>query len=97
LRVQDKTDLVGEIACGSGIFGSIRSPNELAGIAEELGDTIILDETLGIGDAAAMVWDLRSVSGSSIRTLTLPTEPATLTDGSFAVRATTSFAALISR
>lgn len=61
-----------------------------------LGDTIILDETLGIGNAVAMVWDLRSVSGSSTRTLTIPTESMTLEDGTFAVRATTSFVDLIS-
>jgi len=73
----------------------IRSPTELAGVAEQLGDTIILDETLGIGDAVTMVWALRSVSGSSIRTLTIPTESTTL-EGTFAVRATTSFVDLIS-
>jgi len=74
----------------------IRSPTELAGLAEQLGDTIVLDETLGIGDAVAMVWDLRSVSGSAIRTVTIPTVPATLDDGSFAVRATASFAETVS-
>lgn len=74
----------------------IRSPTELAGLAEELGDAIVLDETLGLGDAVAMVWDLRSLAGGSIRTLTVPTEPAILDDGSFALRATMSFAELIS-
>jgi len=78
----------------------IRSPTELVGLAEELGDTIVLDETLGLGDAVAMVWDLRSdlrsLAGGSIRTLTVPTETAVLDDGSFALRATMSFAELIS-
>lgn len=74
----------------------IRSPTELAGLAEQLGDTIVLDETLGISDAVAMVWDLRSVSGGTIRTVTIPTTPVTLDDGSFAVRATTEFATVLS-
>jgi len=74
----------------------IRSPTELVGLAEELGDTIVLDETLGLGDAVAMVWDLRSLAGGSIRTLTVPTETAVLDGGSFALRATMSFAELIS-
>ena len=73
----------------------IRSPSELAGLAENLGDTIVLDETLGLSDAVTMVWNLRAYSGSSIRTLTVPTEPTTLEDGSYAVRATMSFAELI--
>jgi LCP family protein required for cell wall assembly len=74
---------------------TIRSPTDLAGMAEDLGSTIVLDETLGLAEAVSMVWDLRSVSGSSIRTLTIPTEPTTLPDGSFAVRATVTFAELI--
>ena len=73
----------------------IRSPASLAGLAGELGDTIVLSETLGIGDAVALAWDLRSRSGSSIRTLTVPTEPTTLPDGSFAVRATVPFSGLL--
>jgi LCP family protein required for cell wall assembly len=71
----------------------IRSPANLAGLAGELGDTIVLSETLGIGDAVALAWDLRS--RSSIRTLTVPTEPTTLPDGSFAVRATVPFSELL--
>ena len=74
---------------------NIRSPGDLAGIAEELGSAIVLDETLGLAEAVSMVWDLRSVSGSSIRTLTIPTESTTLPDGSFAVRATVTFADVI--
>jgi LCP family protein required for cell wall assembly len=73
----------------------IRSPGDLAGIAEELGSAIVLDETLQLAQAVSMVWDLRSVSGSSIRTLTIPTESVVLPDGSFAVRATVTFAELI--
>ena len=73
----------------------LRSPADLAGLAEDLGSAIVLDETLQLADAVSMVWDLRSVSGSSIRTLTIPTEPAVLPDGSFAVRATTTFAELV--
>ncbi len=74
---------------------AIRSPSELAALAEKLGDAMVLDETLGLSDAVSMVWNLRSVSSSSIRTLTVPTEPTTLDDGSFAVRATMSFSDLL--
>ena len=74
---------------------TLRSPTDLAGMAESLGTAIVLDETLQLADAVSMVWDLRSVSGSSIRTLTIPTEPAILPDGSFAVQATITFAELI--
>ena len=73
----------------------IRSPAELAGLASQLGNTIVLDDTLGLSDAVSMVWDLRSVTGGGIRTLTIPTEPTRLPDGSFAVRSTESFAAVI--
>ncbi len=73
----------------------IRSPNQLAGLAEQLGDTIVLSDTLGIADAVGLAWDLRSMSASSIRTVTVPTEPATLPDGSFALRATVPFASLL--
>jgi LCP family protein required for cell wall assembly len=75
----------------------IRSPSDLAGLAEDLGSAIILDETLQLADAVSMVWDLRAVSGSSIRTITVPTEATILPDGSFAVRATITFAELIER
>jgi len=43
-----------------------------------------------------MVWDLRSVSGGAIRTVTIPTVPVMLAGGSFAVAATDTFAELIS-
>jgi LCP family protein required for cell wall assembly len=74
---------------------TVRSPADLAGMAEALGSAIVLDETLQLAEAVSMVWDLRSVSGSSIRTLTVPTEATALPDGSFAVRATVTFAELI--
>jgi LCP family protein required for cell wall assembly len=74
---------------------TLRSPADLAGMAESLGSAIVLGDTLQLAEAVSMVWDLRSVSGSSIRTLTIPTEATTLPDGSFAVRATVTFAELI--
>ncbi|MFC2153522.1 LCP family protein [Actinomycetota bacterium] len=75
----------------------IRSPGALAGLAGELGETIVLSETLGIGDAVALAWDLRSVSGSAIRTVTVPTEPTVLSDGSFALNPVEPFTALLVR
>jgi LCP family protein required for cell wall assembly len=74
---------------------SLRSPADLADAAEDLGSAVVLDEGLQLADAFSMVWDLRSVPGSSIRILTIPTEPTVLPDGSFAVRATVTFAKLI--
>jgi LCP family protein required for cell wall assembly len=73
----------------------MRSPADLAGIAENLGDSIVLSETFGIGDAVALAWDLRSQPASSIRTITVPTEPYPLDDGSFAVRATATVRELL--
>ena len=70
---------------------TVRSPVELAGLAEQLDDTIVLSDTLGIGDAVALTWDLRSVSSGAIRTVKVPTEPTTLPDGSFALRALEPF------
>jgi LCP family protein required for cell wall assembly len=74
---------------------TVRSPVELAGLAEQLDDTIILSDTLGIGDAVALAWELRPIPTSEIRRFTVPTEPTTLPDGSFAVRAIGPFAALM--
>jgi len=69
----------------------MRSPTAVAGIAESLGDTIALDESLSMAEAVAMVWDLRSVPSSRIGRIIVPTEPAVTTDGSFALRATVPF------
>lgn len=72
----------------------MRSPGDLADMVEHLGDGIVLSETLGLGDAIALAWDLRS--GGSIRTLTLPTEGATLPDGmTYAARPTTTVKGLL--
>ncbi len=74
---------------------SMRSPADLAGLAGSLGDTIVLDESLSMGDAVAMAWDLRSVPSSRIRRLVVPTEPAVTEDESFALRATVAFRELL--
>ena len=73
----------------------LRAPGDLASLAEGLKDTFVLDESLDLVDAVAMAWVLRSVTGPSIRMLVVPTTPATLDDGSYAVRATVPFAQLI--
>jgi anionic cell wall polymer biosynthesis LytR-Cps2A-Psr (LCP) family protein len=73
----------------------MRSPTAVAGIAESLGDTISLDESLSMGEAVTMVWDLRSVPSSQIGRIVVPTEPAVTTDGSFALRATVPFRTLL--
>ena len=66
-----------------------------AGLAGQLGNTVVLSDTLGIGDAVAMAWDLRSRPRSSIRTFTVPTEPSSLADGSYVVRMTTPMRELL--
>ena len=73
----------------------MRSPADLAGVAERLGDAIVLDETLGLVEALAMIWDFRSLSATSIRILAVPTEPTVLPNGTFALRATTTFDTLL--
>lgn len=78
-----------------GRLRDMRSPSDLALTVERLGDAVVLDESLSLSEAIAMVWDLRSVSAGEIRRVVVPTEPVVLDDGSFAVRALTSFSALI--
>ena len=74
---------------------TMRSPTALTGIAGSFGDTIVLSESLSMGDAVAMAWELRSMSSSSIRRIVVPTEPVATADGSFALRATVPFRELL--
>ena len=74
---------------------AMRSPTALTGIAGNLGDTIVLSESLSMGDAVAMAWDLRSVPSSRIQRIVVPTEPVATADGSFALRATVPFQELL--
>jgi len=73
----------------------IRSPASLAAAAEHIGGGVVFDESLSFGEAVAMVWGLRGIPASQIRRVFIPTEPAVLDDGSFALRATDRFAVLI--
>lgn len=74
---------------------TMRSPTSLTGVAGSLGDTVVLSESLSMGDAVAMAWDLRSVPSSRIRRIVVPTEPVAMADGSFALRATIPFRELL--
>jgi len=74
---------------------AMRSPTTLAGIAGSLGDTVSLDDSLSMGDAVAMAWDLRSVPSSRIRRIVVPTEPVITSDGGFGLRATVPFRELL--
>lgn len=78
-----------------GKLADMRSPTALAGIAETVGDSVILSESLSMGDAMAMAWDLRSMPASSIRRIVVPTESVVMDDGSFAVRAVVPFRELL--
>jgi LCP family protein required for cell wall assembly len=74
---------------------TMRSPAALAGIAESVGDSVALSESLSMGDAVAMAWDLRSMPSSRIRRIVIPTEPEVTPDGSFALRAVVPFRELL--
>ena len=73
----------------------MRSPASLAGVVESVGDTIVLDEALSMGDAVAMAWGMRDLSAARIRRIIVPTEPVVTTDGSYAVRAIVPFQELL--
>lgn len=73
----------------------MRSPASLSGLAESVGDAVVLDETLSMGEALAMAWELRSLSASAVRRIVIPTEPVVTADGSFALRATAPFRDLL--
>jgi hypothetical protein len=74
---------------------AMRSPVALAGIAESVGDMVVLSDSLSMGDAMAMAWGLRSLPSASIRRIIVPTEPTVTPDGSFALRATVPFLDLL--
>ncbi len=74
---------------------TMRSPTALAGIAESVGDSVVLSDSLSMGDAVGMAWDLRSVPSSSIRRIIVPTESVVTEDGSFALRGLVPFRELL--
>ena len=74
---------------------TMRSPTALAGIAESVGDSVVLGDSLSMGSAVGMAWDLRSVPSSSIRRIIVPTESVVTEDGSFALRGLVPFRELL--
>ena len=60
-----------------------------------MGDSVVLSESLSMGDAVALAWDLRSLPSSQIRRIVIPTEVEATSDGSFALRAVVPFRELI--
>jgi len=63
----------------------LRTPGALADLAGEVSDAVQLDETLSMGEAIGLAWDLRRVSASSIQRPTIPVEATATDDGSFAL------------
>jgi LCP family protein required for cell wall assembly len=63
----------------------LRTPGAVAELAGEVSDAVQLDETLSMGEAIGLAWDLRRVSASSIRRPTIPVEATATEDGSFAL------------
>ena len=57
----------------------------VADLAGEVSDAVQLDETLSMGEAIGLAWDLRRVSASSIQRPTIPVEASATEDGSFAL------------
>jgi LCP family protein required for cell wall assembly len=45
---------------------AVRSLPELQGIVEDLSDAVIIDDGLGLGDAIALLWDVRTISSDDI-------------------------------
>jgi anionic cell wall polymer biosynthesis LytR-Cps2A-Psr (LCP) family protein len=63
----------------------LRTPGAVADLAGEVSDAVQLDETLSMGEAIGLAWDLRRVSASSIQRPTIPVEATATEDGSFAL------------
>lgn len=57
----------------------MRSPADLAAVGESVSNSLLLSETIGIGDLVAMAWDVRG--RSDLRVLSIPVEGTTLPDG----------------
>lgn len=76
-------------------MSAMRSPAALAGVAEEVADSVALSESLSMGEAVAMAWGLRDVPPGSIRRIVVPTEPVVMADGSFALRPIVPFRDLL--
>ncbi len=62
-----------------------RSPQRVAEIAEALSDAFVIDDSLSMGRAVDLVWDLRRIDGGKIRQPALQTETSVTSDGGFAV------------
>jgi LCP family protein required for cell wall assembly len=63
----------------------LRTPGAVADLAGEVSEAVQLDETLSMGEAIGLAWDLRRVSASSIQRPTIPVEASATEDGSFAL------------
>jgi len=76
-------------------LNEVRSITDLTNTIESLSQAVVLDELMSLGEAVSLAWSLRGMPPSHIRRLIVPTEVVVLDDGSFALRATTTFAELL--
>lgn len=74
---------------------AMRSPAMLADVVGELGDSLQLGDNLTMAGALGRAWELRRLSASSIRRLTIPVADGVLDDGSYVSVATRSFLEVI--
>ena len=68
---------------------TLRSPGALADLVASLADgAVVLDDTLEMGAAISLAWELRSTPPGTIRRIVLPVEATITDDGRYAVVAT---------
>lgn len=72
-----------------------RSITGIENLAIELSDAVVIDDSLGLGEAVGLAWDLRDLSSVGILQPELGVEPDVSPDGEFILVPTQSFASLL--
>jgi len=75
---------------------SFDSPSQLSAIVESLTNEFTLDDQLGIGDAIALAWSLRTLDIDEITRISIPVRDFTTDDDALVLVPTVSFADLLS-
>ncbi len=71
------------------------SPSQLAAIVESLTNEFTLDDQLGVGDAIALAWSLRTLDPDQITRISIPVRDFTADDGARVLVPTVSFSDLL--
>ena len=69
----------------------LNSLGELTGLVEDLADTFAIDETLSLGEAIDLAWEMRSIDPSSVLRPTIPTSYYTTESGAIVLIGTSTF------